>query len=134
MRVRHLVAAGSVRDGVVVDPSRVCHGAIRAGRVVALAGPVDPATHLNLDFPEHRLGRCVVVERLEPGAAALVDAEGRLRMAEPPPGALRWLGRVDVGRRRAVWSAALAGVRSEALAGVRSAALADRVAQGGVGR
>lgn len=105
MTVRHVVAQGNVgTDGFILDPRRVRHGALRAGRVLALAGEVDPQTHLNLDFPDHRLDSCVVVERLEVGAGVIPAGGATARVASD---AARPLGRVDVGARRAAWVAAV---------------------------
>ena len=72
--------------------------------MVALAGPIDPLTHLNLDFAEHRLASCLVAESLDVGAALLTDAEG-WRLAYTPRGAFAHLGPVDVGARRMAWLA-----------------------------
>lgn len=103
MKVRHLVAAEDVdANGFVVDASRVRHGTLRAGAVYALAGPIDPMTHLNLDFPDHACDRCVIVERLEPGARVVTRRE-QLVMAQVPRAAFAARGWVNVGERRAAW-------------------------------
>lgn len=118
MTVRHVVARENVgSDGYVLDPRRVRHGALRAGRVHALAGEIDPSTHLNLDFADHRLDSCVVVERLEPGAAVVtaprvigapqeIDAPA-VSLAKVGPGAYDRWGPVDVGARRTAWLTAV---------------------------
>ena len=127
MVVRHLVARDNVVEvdgaAVVVDPTAARHGALRAGRVAALAGAVDPATHLNLDFAAHRLDRCVVVEALTPGASVVFDPvePGEYRLAAVAPGAFARLGTVDVGARRAAWLAALRARREAAAAGLTTA-------------
>jgi hypothetical protein len=112
MKVRHLTAADNVReDGSLIDPLAVRHGLIVAGRVSALAGPVDALTHLNSDFGEHGLEQCAVVEHLSVGAAALFDEDG-LRMAWADDSQYQPLGRVDVQARMREWRAA----RSSAVA------------------
>jgi hypothetical protein len=109
MRVRHLTAADNVaEDGSLIDPAVVRHGLIVAGRVAALAGPIDPLTHLNADFDEHGLEQCAVVERLEVGAAACFTEDG-LRLAWAADAAYRPLGRVDIPERLRAWRAARAG-------------------------
>jgi hypothetical protein len=109
VRVRHLTAADNVGpDGALIDPTAVRHGLIVAGRVAALAGPVDALTHLNADFAEHDLDQCAVVERLEVGAPACF-AESGLRLAWAADGAYRPLGRVDLNERLQRWRAARAG-------------------------
>ena len=107
MRIRHLVAADNVDpQGYVIDPLLVRHGIVLAGQIGDLAGPIDPQTHLNRDFLEHRLDECLVAERLERGAALLRDGD-RFRVALVRPGAYTSLGPVDVDGRRADWQRAV---------------------------
>jgi hypothetical protein len=109
MNVRHLTAADNVReDGSLIDPLAVRHGLIVAGRVSALAGFVDPLTHLNADFTEHGLEQCAVVERLEIGARAVFEEDG-LRLAWAADSEYQPLGRVDVQARLREWRAARTG-------------------------
>ena len=109
MKVRHLTAADNVaEDGSLIDPTAVRHGLIVAGRVEALAGPVDPQTHLNSDFTEHGLEQCAIVEQLVVGARALFDEDG-LRMAWAADSEYQPLGRVDVQARLREWRAARSG-------------------------
>lgn len=105
MIVRHLVDRGNVdRDGAIIDPVAVRHGTIVARRVGSLAGPIDPATHLNLDFPGHVLANAVVVEELILGAAVVLDPTGEaFQLASPRRTAFQRRGRVDVDARRAAW-------------------------------
>jgi hypothetical protein len=106
MNVRHLTAADNVgADGSLIDPLAVRHGLIVSGRVEALAGPVDPLTHLNADFTEHGLELCAVVERLEVGAPACFEEAG-LQMAWAANDAYQPLGKVDVDARLREWRAA----------------------------
>jgi hypothetical protein len=102
MRVRHLVAAANVADGLILDPSVVRHGLIVGRRVAALAAPIDPLTHLNLDFPEHRLDAAVVVSTLETGAEVLLDVDA-FAVAVPARRSFARFGPVDVGARRIAW-------------------------------
>lgn len=103
MIVRHLVAAENVRDGRILDLRLVRHGTIGSRLVSALAGPVDPATHLNLDFDDHRLDGAIVVEELRLGARVVDDGAGGFAWAEVADGAFERLGPVDVGTRRGEW-------------------------------
>ena len=105
MKVRHLTAADNVADdGSLIDPTAVRHGLIVAGRVAALAGRIDPTTHLNADFGEHGLEQCAVVERLEVGAPACFSEDG-LRLAWAADADYRPLGRVDLTERLRAWRA-----------------------------
>jgi hypothetical protein len=107
MRIRHIVAIDNVdAHGFVIDPLLARHGIVLAGQIGDLAGQIDSQTHLNRDFPEHRLDECLVAERLERGAVLLRDGD-RFRMALVRPGAHTSLGPVDVDRRRADWQRAI---------------------------
>jgi len=112
MRIRHLVSADNVDDdGFVIDPLLARHGLVVAGRVAQLAGAIDPQTHLNQDFPEHRLDDCLIVEQLEAGGALRWDGE-RFGMARARPSAYTQRGPVDQGEQRAAWQAAFRRVLS----------------------
>lgn len=103
MRVRHLIAAADVdAEGRILAPERARHGVVVGGRIAELAGEIDPLTHLNLDFAEHRLETCLVAETLEVGAPILADEDGWM-LAITPRDAFAHLGPVDVGARRAAW-------------------------------
>lgn len=104
MRIRHLVAMDNVDEvtGMVIDPHQIRHGIIVAGRVGDLGGAIDPATHLNLDFPAHRADRCTVVARCERGAPAAVESDG-FRYAQVDPRHYRHLGRHDLGEALVAW-------------------------------
>ncbi|SDB95254.1 hypothetical protein GA0111570_11179 [Raineyella antarctica] len=107
MNVRHITHRRNVDEaGLLIDAEQVCHGTVQGGVIAALAGPVDPLTHLNRDFHEHELGECVVAEELVVGSAVLLDGEGHFLRASQRPGAKKSLGRVDLGARRSDWLAA----------------------------
>lgn len=107
MRIRHIVAAENVdAEGLIIDPLQACHGIVVAGRIAQLAGPIDPLTHLNSDFPDHRLDDCLVAERLENGAQLLWEGQ-RFRMASAPREAIQPRGPVNVEQRRIDWQNAL---------------------------
>jgi len=105
VRLRHLVARANVADGRIVDPAAVRHGLIVGRRVAALAGPIDPLTHLNLDFGAHRLEGAIVAAALEVGAEVGLDGDG-FEVALPARAAFGRLGPVDLGARRSAWLAA----------------------------
>jgi hypothetical protein len=112
MLIRHITAAANVdHDGYLIDPCAVRHGVIIGGRVAALAGLIDPVTHLNRDFEEHDLGRCVVAEQLEVGAAVEVTEDG-LRLVGAADGAYVSRGEVDLAGRRTAWREAVARRRT----------------------
>jgi hypothetical protein len=109
MRIRHLIAQADVdSEGRILAPERARHGVVVGGRITALAGAVDPLTHLNLDFPDHHLDVCLVAEKLEVGASLLSIKDG-WRLAYPHRGAFTHRGAVDVGARRMAWLVAVQG-------------------------
>lgn len=104
MRIRHLVERQNVdSNGIVRDATAIRHGLIVGRCVGALAGAIDPDTHLNLDFHEHRAGECVVVERLVVGARVML-VDDRFATARVAPDAFAHRGPVDVHTRRFVWA------------------------------
>lgn len=104
MPIRHVVEEANLdEEGFIIDPAQARHCVIHAGRLLDLSGPVDPLTHLNLDFPDHRLEVCVIAERLEPGARVRIDPERGFLMAVPRPTAFQSRGRVDLDARRVAW-------------------------------
>lgn len=105
MRIRHIVAADNVNaEGWVREATAARHAVLVGGRVADVSGPVEATTHLNRDFPDHRLDACVVVESLAVGARVVIDDEAEgFAVAWVPPGAFRSLGRVNVGARREAW-------------------------------
>ena len=105
MRVRHLVARDNVdAGGQIIDATIVHHGLIVGRHVEALAGPIDPATHLNLDYADHGLDLAIVVEKLAIGAPVLLDPSAiSFAVAGVARNAFTRMGRVDMGARRLAW-------------------------------
>ncbi|HMA04831.1 MAG TPA: hypothetical protein VKO45_02780 [Methanomicrobiales archaeon] len=100
--VFHLTSIDNVVDGRVRNPAMVKHGVIDAKRIEDLSWWIDPATHLNLDFPDHLLSEVFVASRLENGARILGDAN-RFMYAPVDQVAYRHLGKVEpVERRRRI--------------------------------
>jgi hypothetical protein len=114
MPVRHVVEANNVdQDGFIVDPALGRHCVIQAGALLDVSGPVDPTTHLNVDFVDHLLNDCVIAEGFQRGALVLRQPDGQPLLARLRPQALRHLGRVDVDARRIAWLEALRARREE---------------------
>lgn len=113
MRIRHLVSADNLdAEGFVVDPLLVRHGLVVGGAIADLAGAIEPLTHLNLDFADHRLDECLVAERLAIAMPLLWDGD-RFRVAGVRPAAYARLGPVDVDARRAAWQRAVRAMEDE---------------------
>ena len=75
--IRHCVEESNVdSDMTVIDPTKIRHVTIASGRIALVSGLIDPASHLNLDFPDHRVTICVIAERFEVGAKMMMDSDG----------------------------------------------------------
>ncbi len=75
--IRHCVEESNVdSDMTVIDPTKIRHVTIAGGKIALVSGLVDPASHLNLDFPDHRATICVIAERFEVGAKVMMDSDG----------------------------------------------------------
>jgi hypothetical protein len=104
MTVRHITRADNVdSEGFLIDPTIAYHGAVQGSHLASLAGPVDPTTHLNVDFADHELGECVIAVTLDIGAKMVLDENGQFARAQPRHDAMRRLGYVDQGARRVEW-------------------------------
>ena len=75
--IRHCVEESNVdSDMTIIDPTQIRHVTIAGGRIALVSGLIDPASHLNLDFPDHRVTICVIAERFEVGAKMMMDSDG----------------------------------------------------------
>jgi hypothetical protein len=75
--IRHCVEESNVdSDMNVIDPAKIRHVTIAGGKIALISGLIDPASHLNLDFPDHRVTICVIAERFEVGAKVMMDSDG----------------------------------------------------------
>jgi hypothetical protein len=100
MLIRHCVEESNVDEGtlVVKDALRVRHVTVRAGRIESMSGLIDPASHLNLDFPDHRVTTCVIAEKFEAGAKVAMDDDGMI-FATVDRSAYKHYGPVDYTQR-----------------------------------
>lgn len=79
MLIRHCVEESNVDENMyVIDPSKIRHVTIVAGKIAAMSGYVDPLTHLNLDHHYHRVTTCVIAERFDIGARVKFSNNGLL--------------------------------------------------------
>jgi len=75
--IRHCVEESNVDgDMSVIDPTKIRHVTVAGGRIALISGLIDPASHLNLDFPDHRATICIIAERFAVGAEVKMDSEG----------------------------------------------------------
>jgi hypothetical protein len=77
MLIRHCVEESNVDENLVVmDPTKIRHVTLKAGRIDAMSGLIDPASHLNLDYPDHNVTICVIAEKFEKGAKVRFGDQG----------------------------------------------------------
>lgn len=61
---------------IVIDPAKIRHGVIAGGKLQSMSGLIDPASHLNLDYPDHKITNCIIVEKFENGAKVRLGDRG----------------------------------------------------------
>lgn len=77
MLIRHCVEESNVdKNGQVMDPMKIRHVTLKAGKIDSLSGLIDPASHLNLDYPDHKVTTCVIAEKFLVGAPARFSDHG----------------------------------------------------------
>ncbi|MDQ3718536.1 MAG: hypothetical protein M3311_05205 [Thermoproteota archaeon] len=85
-------------DMNVIDPTKIRHATVAGGRIALISGLIDPASHLNLDFPDHRATICIIAERFEVGAKVKMDSDG-LIFATVPRASFGHYGYLDYTQR-----------------------------------
>jgi hypothetical protein len=99
--IRHCVEESNVDDNMnVIDPNKIRHVTVASGKIASMSGLIDPASHLNLDFPDHRVTTCIIAERFEIGASVKMDRDG-LVFAIVPSSFHRHYGYLDYTQRLA---------------------------------
>jgi hypothetical protein len=99
--IRHCVEESNVDgDMNVIDPERIRHVTVRGGKIVLMSGLIDPLSHLNLDFADHRVTVCIIAEKFEIGAAVKMNSEG-LIFANVAKSCYRSYGYIDYTQRLA---------------------------------
>jgi hypothetical protein len=97
--IRHCVEESNVDDDMnIIDPNKIRHVTVASGRIALMSGLIDPASHLNLDFPDHRVTICIIAERFEIGANVKMDRDG-LVFATVPRSFHRHYGYLDYTQR-----------------------------------
>jgi hypothetical protein len=100
MLIRHCVEQSNTDENLVIkDPRKITHAVIVGGRIESMSGLIDPASHLNLDYPDHKVTSCVVVEGFEVGAKAMFGERGLLFAKVDARSAFAHYGYVDYTKR-----------------------------------
>ena len=99
MLIRHCVEKDNINNNLIVkDPTKIRHVVILAGKIKSLSGLIDPLSHLNLDFPDHKVTKCVITNKLEVGSDLLFSSSGFL-FATVSPSDYDHFGFVDYTKR-----------------------------------
>jgi pyruvate/2-oxoglutarate/acetoin dehydrogenase E1 component len=97
--IRHCVEESNVDDDMnVIDPNKIRHVTVAGGKIELMSGLIDPTSHLNLDFPDHRVTICIIGEAFEIGASVKMDGDG-LVFATVPRSLFRHYGYLDYTQR-----------------------------------
>ena len=97
--IRHCVEEPNVNENLVVtDPTKIRHVVISAGRIRSMSGLIDPASHLNLDYPDHKVITCVIAEKFEINAKVNFNDQGFV-FARVDKSNLEHYGNVDYTQR-----------------------------------
>ena len=97
--IRHCVEESNVDQNlIIVDPTKIRHVVIVAGRIESLSGLIDRSSHLNLDYPDHKVTTCVVAEKFEKGSRVRI-ADSGLVFAKVDGSAYDRYGTVDYTER-----------------------------------
>lgn len=97
--IRHCIEESNVdSDMNVIDPTKIRHVTVAGGRIELISGLIDPASHLNFDFPDHRATICIIAERFEVGSKVKMDSDG-LVFATVPRSLYGHYGHLDYTQR-----------------------------------
>lgn len=99
MIIRHCVEESNIDENYfVIDPTQIRHVVVSGGRIHSMSGLIDPASHINLDYPIHKVDKCVIAEKFEIGANIKIEDRG-LVFALVGPSSYGHYGKVDYTQR-----------------------------------
>jgi len=77
MQIRHCVEEDNVNEQMIIkDPTKIRHVVIFGGKIRSMSGFIDPASHLNIDYPLHKVTKCVIAKKFELGSDILFGNNG----------------------------------------------------------
>ncbi|MGE5684093.1 MAG: hypothetical protein ACM3ZS_03000 [Nitrososphaerota archaeon] len=77
MQIRHCVEEDNVNEHMIIkDPTKIRHIVISGGKIKSISGFIDPASHLNIDYPLHKVTKCVIAKKFELGSDILFGNNG----------------------------------------------------------
>jgi hypothetical protein len=111
--IRHCVEESNVDENFfVLDPTQVKHAIIIGGKIQSMSGIIDTKSHLNLDYPDHKVSTCVIAEKFNVGSRIKIVDEG-LVFARVDPADYKHYGQVDYTQRLSDMIEAVKGLRVE---------------------
>jgi hypothetical protein len=114
--IRHCVEESNVNENmIVIDPRQIRHVVVMARRIKSLSGLIDPTSHLNLDFPDHKVTTCIIAEKFQIGAAVKLADRG-LVFAAIDRSAFNHYGPIDYTKRLSDMIEAVNKVRQSKIA------------------
>ena len=77
MQIRHCVEEDNVNEQMIIkDPTKIRHVVISEGKIKSMSGFIDPASHLNIDYPLHKVTKCIIAKKFELGSDILFGNNG----------------------------------------------------------
>lgn len=77
MQIRHCVEEDNVNEHMIIkDPTKIRHIVISGKKIKSMSGFIDPASHLNIDYPLHKVTKCVIAKKFELGSDILFGNNG----------------------------------------------------------
>jgi len=77
VQIRHCVEEDNVNEHMIIkDPTKIRHVIISEGKIKSMSGFIDPASHLNIDYPLHKVTKCVIAKKFELGSDILFGNNG----------------------------------------------------------
>ena len=111
--IRHCVEGSNVDDNLfVLDPTKLIHVTIRAGKIESMSGMIDIKSHLNLDYPDHKVSTCVIADKFHIGSKVKIVDEGFV-FARVNPDDYKHYGKVDYTQRLIDMVEAVKSLRAE---------------------
>jgi hypothetical protein len=77
VQIRHCVEEDNVNERMIIkDPTKIRHVVISGGKITSMSGFIDPASHLNINYPLHKVTKCVIAKKFELGSDILFGNNG----------------------------------------------------------
>jgi hypothetical protein len=88
------------------------HVTLKGGKIESMSALIDPKSHLNLDYPDHKITMCVIADKFNIGSNVKIVDEG-LVFARVNPTSYTHCGPVDYTQRLTEMINAVKKLRAE---------------------